>query len=75
MVSAMRRRRPRSGMRRSGPAGREGDGALGAGADQERDGLRLRQIEPAVQERTPGELAGLGQARAAGDQPARHHPE
>jgi len=46
-------------------APRGGERAFGAGVDQVRDGLGLRQVEAAGEVRAARELAGLGQAAAA----------
>src|SRR5262249_54907846 len=54
-------------------ARRESDGAIGPRADHQRDGLRLSEIDTAVEERAPRELAGRSQARAAGDDPPSHY--
>ena len=63
----------------SEPAGeracRERDGALGPCADHQRDGLGLGEIDAAVEERSPGELAGRRQASATPGDPLRHHPQ
>ena len=56
-------------------ARRECDSAIGPRADHQRDGLGLGEIEAAVEECPPGELARRRQPRAAGDDPLRHHPQ
>jgi hypothetical protein len=54
---------------------RQCNGAIGPRADHQRDGLGLRQVEAAVQERAAGELAGRRQARAAGDKPQENQSQ
>ena len=48
------------------------EGELGAGMDQIRDGLGLGEVDAAIEESAPRELAGLGQARAAGQRGIEH---
>ncbi len=55
-------------------SGRERDGSLSSGADQEGHRLGLGQVDAAVQEGPARELAGLGQARPLRDQALEQHP-
>ena len=53
----------------------DGEGAVGAGADDVHDGLRLREVEAAGEERALREFAALGQAGAVGEHEAEHAAE
>ena len=53
-------------------ARRERDRTIRPGADHQRHGLGLREIETAIQKCSTRELAGRGQPSAAGDDPLRH---
>ena len=53
----------------------DGERAVGAGADDVHDGLRLREVEAAGEERALREFATLGQAGAVREDEAEHAAE